>query len=244
MFKLIATSFIFILSLGLKSQVVDSEYQKLFDLFILDKYESCYEKSLSLIEKEKHGRAPEPYLFAARSALKLANETGDFDEQNALIKACLKYGAKYVKYKNKLENPYEFDAYYEADVIEFKNAGLKKSAYFIRESNERKSMYYTKKTCKLMPESASMQVLLGLTHLLNRNHRDGVKELHVGMNKLEQQSHSKIQGDLENELIIKYLTAYEKIAHSMKKHDEYLTLRRELQTVINEAQYDELMGLK
>ena len=239
--KYIITIILLASSFFTNAQVVDPNYQNLFDLFIMDDYQECYDKAVRMIEKDKHNHKPEPYIFCAKSTMKLAQHVDDFDEKIKLVKSSLKYGAKYVKYKNKLENRTDFDALYQEDIVDLKNTGLEMAVFYIRESNLSKSLYYTKKTCKLMEDKPSIQVLKGLAYLLNRNHREGINILNEGIAGLNSE---KIENEMESELVVKYLKAYEKVARSMKKHDKFLVIQKDLRLVVYEDQFNDLMGIK
>jgi hypothetical protein len=245
--KFIITSLLSIFALASFSQVVNSDYQKLFDLYIMDKHEDCLDKSLSFIEKDDHRRSPEPYIFASRAILKLYPMAETHDEEEDLIKDGLKYGAKYVKYKNKLDNPEDFDVFYKEDEEALIAAGLEMAKYYYYESKLRKSAYYVRKVYKIGGEDPSTELLAGLAYLINRNHRQGINLVKNGINhyeKADTPAHS--YDEIENELIVNFLKAYRPVAKSLKKSQEYndlLTQIHQLLPVEYAAQLKEIQPL-
>ena len=114
------------------------------------------------MEKDKYRTSPEVYVFAMRSAVKLLDDRHFTENNPRLLKDALKYGTKYVKYKNRTENPGDYDLYYSVDIENLRYIGLDEAEYYYHESKYRKAAYYSKKVYKLAPDDPRNQLILGL----------------------------------------------------------------------------------
>ena len=199
-FIVLSTSF-------LNAQFVNSDFQKLFDLYIMDKNEECYFQSLKRMEKDKFRTSPEVYFFAMRSSIKLLDDREFMENNPRLLKDALKYGYKYVKYKNKQENPGDFDLYYSVDVEKMRFIGLDEAEYYYHESKYRKAAYYAKKVYKLAPEDPRVQLILGLAQLTRRNTREGKASVEEGLKNLANEPSDKDENLLKKEQDIIYFVA-------------------------------------
>ena len=85
----------------LHAQVKDGEFQKLFDMYAMERYDKCAFKAESYTRKDKYKRAPEPYLYLALCLYQghMNPEEWDFTEDfRDPIKDALKYAYKFRKY--------------------------------------------------------------------------------------------------------------------------------------------------
>jgi hypothetical protein len=95
-----------LLGLGLQggqllAQVIGGEQDKLFDMFLLEKYEDCYYKAFKMTETEKYKSDPEPYLYVAMCNLKIHYDRELSEEYPNALKDALKYTEKGLKYHAK-----------------------------------------------------------------------------------------------------------------------------------------------
>ncbi len=190
----------FSMAFHLNAQVVESDFQKLFDLYIMDKHEDCLFQSLKKMEKDKYRKSPKPYIYAARSSIKLMDNQEYLNEFPLTLKEAIRYGSKYVKYKNKTDNPEDYDLYYAEDIEMLRLKGLDEAEYYYHESKFRKAAYYAKKVYQLAPEDPRNQLLLGLAQLTRRNTREGKANVTEGLNNLSAEPADKDEELLEKEL--------------------------------------------
>lgn len=229
--KLLVSLFLISFSTLLSAQVLNPEFQKLFDLYIMNKYEKCHERALKIIEKGDHRSEPEPYVYAAMSELKLADDIDDFKERSYAIKKALKFGTKYAKYKNKSEDPYSYDVLYENDLTRFAQVSLGESKYYYHEGKTRKAAYYAKLCHKLKPDQAEYILLDGLGKLLARNHRLGMEMVEQSRQILKTESR-EFEGELEIEMIYNFLVSLKEHAHNNTQTSEYHILVEELSDLL------------
>ncbi len=221
-----------------QAQVVNSDFQKLFDLYILDDNEDCYYQSLKRMDKDKYRRSPEVYLYAMRSGVKLLDNRHFIEENPRLLKDVLKYGAKYVKYKEKTDNPEDFDLLYAHDIELLRITGLEEAEYYYHESKFRKAAYYAKKVYKLAPEDPRNQLLLGLAQLTRRNTREGQENLKEGIKSLAQEPSDKDEDLIEKEKeLIYYLARASSIELiGMRQHEVVKAMLEEVSPILTEKQ--------
>lgn len=229
---------LFLFSLNIsQAQLVDYEFQKLFDFYILDQHEECLEKSLKMIDKDKYHRAPEAYLFAARSHLALADIVSEHKKQVNHTKAALKMGGKYVKYKNKTDRIEEYDALYSEDQDHLKSKGLEMAFYFQQEMKSAKASYYTRKVLAVKEDDPSVKLLAGLAYLLNRNVRYGQPLVDEALDSMNA-SHMELgeENRIEGQLLLSFMKSYKKIEADLKNAPSLASLQERLMPVL-EGQY-------
>ena len=224
------------------AQVVNSDFQKLFDLYIMDKNEECYSQSLKRMEKDKYRTSPEVYVFAMRSAVKLLDDRHFTENNPRLLKDALKYGTKYVKYKNRTENPGDYDLYYSVDIENLRYIGLDEAEYYYHESKYRKAAYYSKKVYKLAPDDPRNQLILGLAQLTRRNTREGKANLEAGLENLANESSDKGNELLEKEKEIIYFLARASSIELVGMHKQELAreIIESLSMVLTKQQQEKL----
>ena len=214
---------------------------KLFDLYIMEKQETCLDKALNLIEKDKYHRSPEPYLYASRVLLNKYQESNDPDLSVGYLKKALKYGSKYVKYKNKTDQPESYDVFYLEDEDNLVAGGLQMAEYYYHESKVSKSTYYVRKVAKIQGDKPSIQVLEGLAYLINRNHKVGYELLQSGLSKLENDKFEFT--DKEGELFFHFLKDYKKVAKSINKSEEYFQILEQCSPYFPEEFAEEMKAI-
>lgn len=224
------------------AQVVNNDFQKLFDLYIMDKYKECYFQSLKRMEKDKYRTSPEPYLYAARASLKLLDNRHFIEENPNLLKYAIKYGTKYVKYKNKTENPEEYDLLYSQDIELLRYTGLDEAEYYYHESKFRKAAYFAKKVYKLAPNDPRNQLILGLAQLTRRNTREGEMNVKQALENLANEPRDKGEDlrEKENELIFYLARASSIELMNMDRQEIVRNVLEDLKQVLSEKEQEKL----
>ena len=205
--RIIPLFLVVLFSFNLNAQVVNSDFQKLFDLYILDKHEECYFQSLKRMEKDKYRTSPEVYLYAMRASVKLLYDRHFIENNPHLLKDAIKYGTKYVKYKNKTDSPEDYNLYYKEDIENLRYVGLDEAEYYYHESKYRKAAYYAKKVYKLAPEDPRNQLILGLAQLTRRNTKEGKMNVQEGLKNLGNEPLDKDEELLNKEKELIYFLA-------------------------------------
>ncbi|MGB0403935.1 MAG: hypothetical protein ACPGEG_07550 [Salibacteraceae bacterium] len=168
-----------ILSLGstLNAQVIGGQQDKLFDLYLLEKYEDCYFKAIKLTENDKYRSDPEPYLYVAMCALTFNDDVELKEAFGDPLKDALKYAAKAKKYYAKMEKK-STPTFAMEDNLEFfddlNRVALEEIIYHYNEDKYSKAASWGKKLSKVDPTNASIQVLVGANMLLSKN-MEGLK---------------------------------------------------------------------
>ncbi len=221
--KFIWTTIFFLLfSLTGQTQVVNSDYQKLFDLYMMDNFEDCLKKSSKFIDKDKHHRSPEPYIYAARSHMGLSREEGDFDTRVDHIKSAVKLAGKYARYRDKMEDPSAYNTLYDMDLEEIKKSSYEIAFYYLQENRLRKGNYYIRKVHKMQENNPMVQVLAGIAKMTQRNFRMGTPMFEEGMEALKDQEKYTVESETVNQLLYHQLRHFRQIAERLDKQEEFM----------------------
>ena len=156
-------------------QVAGGKYQKLFDLYVMGRYEDCLVKAQRMTENDKYKSESEPYLWVSMC---FNNFVGDEEMESYYPKSAknaLKYGVKFKKKDDKIkkkEGDYLFDdnEEYMYQLIEL--ALVEGKSYFVMD-NYSKSSYYYKMAYNLDPENKDCQLMKGVIYLYNKNTKEG-----------------------------------------------------------------------
>lgn len=157
------------------AQVAGGQYQKLFDLYVMGRYEDCLVKSQKMTESDKYKSQSEPYLWVSMC---FNNFVGDEEMESYYPKSAknaLKYGVKFKKKDDKIkkkEGDYLFDdnEEYMYELIEL--ALVEGKSFFVMD-NYSKSSYYYKMAYNLDPENMDCQLMKGVIYLYNKNTKEG-----------------------------------------------------------------------
>jgi hypothetical protein len=170
------TTLLLFINTSLNAQVIGGEQDKLFDLFLLEKYEDCYFKALKMTEKEEFKSDPEPYLYLAMSLIKIYEDEeakAEYEEAGGdALKDALKYATKVNKYYAKCQKK-SIATFEMEDNMEFfynlTSISLEEIIYQYNEDKFSKAASWGKKLAKVDPENAEIQILVGANMLLSKN---------------------------------------------------------------------------
>jgi len=170
------TSLLLFINTSSNAQVIGGEQDKLFDLFLLEKYLDFYFKALKMTEKEEFKSDPEPYLYLSMSLIKIyENEelkTEYVDAGGDPLKDALKYATKVNKYYAKCQKK-SIATFEMEDNVEFFNnltsISLDEIIYFYNEDKFSKAASWGKKLAKVDPQNADIQILVAGNMLLSKN---------------------------------------------------------------------------
>ena len=157
---------------SVNAQVIGGEQDKLFDLYLLEKFDDCYFKALKMTESEKYRADPEPYLYVSMCALKFNDNEEDKEAYGDPLKDALKYAAKAKKYHAKCVKK-GITTFAMEDNMEFfetlNQVALEEIVYHYNEDKYSKAASWGKKLAKVDPQNEAVQVLVGANMLLSRN---------------------------------------------------------------------------
>lgn len=175
-FILFFTSILLFANTALKAQVIGGEQDKLFDLFLLEKYDDCYYKALKMTEKDEFKSDPEPYLYLSMSLIKIYEDEEartEYEEAGGKpLKEALKYATKANKYYEKCQKK-SIPTFEMEDNIEFFNnltiIAMEEILYQYNEDKFSKAASWGKQLAKVDPTKSEIQVLVGANMLLSKN---------------------------------------------------------------------------
>jgi tetratricopeptide (TPR) repeat protein len=155
--------------------VAGGHHQKLFDLYVMGKYEECLGKAQSMTENDKYSNDSEPYLWVSMCFFKFVGDEEMMAFYPNSAKDALKFGVKFKKKDDKIrskEGDYLFDANEEFmyDLIEM---ALVEAKSFLAMDNYSKSSYFYKLASQLDPENKECSMINGVVFMLNRNIKEG-----------------------------------------------------------------------
>lgn len=167
------------------AQVVDGKdtYGKLFDLFVMEKYEDCLWKANKYTENDKTKKDPEPYLYMAMAYYHIFLHREDYKEEDYKdpLKDALKYLYKYKTKdkKKRLTEPNEefFGEITKSVVDESKNK--------YREGDFRKAADYFKNLKKFNPEDNAITMMLGAYQIGMKNYGEGEKNVETAIQNIK-----------------------------------------------------------
>lgn len=214
---LLLATLVFATSAGF-AQVIGGNQDKLFDLFLLEKYDACYFKALKLTENESTKSDPEGYLYVSMCALKFNEDEELKAEYGDPLKDALKYASKAVKYHQKCLKK-DIPTFEMEDNAEFfeelYRVGLEECIYYYNEDKFSKAASYGKKVAKVDPSIAEIQLFVGANMLLSKN-LEGQKLVDEYFPKIKEKYKS---GDVVPEESIKPALVYGVIALSKFYND-------------------------
>jgi|TARA_B110000238_G_C16112127_1_gene433172 tetratricopeptide (TPR) repeat protein len=214
---LVFTSILFFVTINSKAQVIGGEQDKLFDLFLLEKYADCYFKAIKMIEKEDFKSDPEPYLYISMTLIKIyEDEEMKMEYEDAggdPLKDALKYATKANKYYSKCLKK-DITTFEMEDNMEFFNnltmIALDEIIYHYNEDKYSKAASWGKKLAKVDPSISEIQLIVAANMLLSKN-AEGQKLVDMYWPKIIAKYKS---GDVEPDESVKNALIYAIIALS------------------------------
>jgi tetratricopeptide (TPR) repeat protein len=234
-----------------QAQVVGGNESKLFNLFILEKYEDVYYKAFNLSEKEKYAYNAEVHLYIVMSLQKIA-ENPDLEEAypNA-FKDILKYGAKFVKSVAKAEKK-ELETVTIEDNYEYlqelKEYILEEIYFIFVETKYSKAASLYRKGLKIFPDDENILFMAGISEVMSNNRQGQLKLDEFQTKAKEKYSNSSYEGDEVSNLYFgktiktytDYLVTNGEGTEAKKWIEMAYKFQPEDETI--EAQYEKLMN--
>lgn len=205
--------FIAIISLVLQgsfpasAQVMNSEFQKLFDLYTMEKYDKCAYKAESYTRKDKYRREPEPYLYLALCMYQAHLHPELFqDEFKDPMKDALKYAYQFRK-KDKTGELYEANRFL---LDKIREEALDRAKFYFNDSDYRKASAEFSRILKVVPDDVNILFIGGVADILSKNMTQGERNISQALDTLRAQeaNHSFMKDDVTHEMLIKAFVSY------------------------------------
>lgn len=225
---------ILILTLSLSfpsmAQVVNSEFQKLYDLYTMEKYEKCAYKAESYTRKDKYRRESEPYLYMAlcfyQAHVRPELFTNEFPDA---LKDALKYAYKFRK-KDKTGELYEPNKFL---LDKIREEALMQAKFYYNNEDYRKAASEFKRILKVMPDDVNIMFMTGVSMIESRNLGEGQKLVDEALDSLTlYQSENRFEkDDVTHQMLIKGVVAYTNYLEqnsNLEKALEIITMVRKM----------------
>lgn len=177
--QLILTVTISLISLTSFSQVVGGKHNKLFNDYILEKYEDVYYRAFKMSEKEKHAYDAEVYLYMMMCLHRIAENPDLTETYPDAYEDILKYGSKFIKSIEKAEKKEKFTVTVEDNfdyLQELKKFLLDQTYFIFVETKYSKAASRYRKVMKLYPDDENVLFLAGISEVMSNN-REGEMKL-------------------------------------------------------------------
>ena len=163
----------------------DNEYMDLLLLFVDEKYEVCYNKSIKYTEKEKTKKDPLPFLFVSMSSFEMSRDHKYTNTFPKAYKTAISYAAKY----RKKDKEYKFKSDSEKFIDDFKLIIIEEIENYIQEgipAKFGKAAGLSKKICDMDPDDYGAKLMYALLCDLTKNKTPAKEYMKVCVPKLEQ----------------------------------------------------------
>lgn len=189
------------------AQPKNSDFQKLFDLYAMEKYEHCAWKAERYMNKDKYRRDPEPYLYLALCYYQahVHPELFEVELENPL-KDALKYAYKFRK-KDKSGELYEAN---RESLDKIREESLDYAKFLYNDGEYRKSASEFNRILKVIPDDVNVQFITGVAKLMSQNVTEGERLIGQALDTLRvQEEQDRFEkDDVTYEVLIKAFVAY------------------------------------
>lgn len=188
------------ITLASQAQVVGYKYEKLYKIFIDQRYETCLFKAEDLVLKEKTKKDPEPYLWMSMCFY----EISQLPEQEEFYVNALRYAfqmAAKCKKKDKEKLYYEQNMNY---IKKLKKTGIEKAEAYYKNKKYRRASSTYNYVLKIGPDE-SIRYTRGVCDVLARNLSTGMLNIKLAMKNIRKGDKSD---PLSNPLMINALITF------------------------------------
>jgi len=247
--KVIIVSMILTMGVNLSIAQVkggDDKFDKLFDLFVLEKYEDCAYKAENYTMNDKYRKDPEPYLYLSMCFFKISKTDFDVETYKDPLKDALKYAYKFRK-KDKDTSIYNENKAY---INKLKEAGIVRVRSYYDEEKYRKSAYFCASILKIEMDDDNIRFPKGVYDLLSRN-TQGARDIGIAVKNLSKKYSDPgyVPDKISESLLIESFVVYSEYLYQTEQLDsakatiifakELIPKNRDLKN-----QYNKLHGLE
>lgn len=193
--------------LATQAQVVNSDFQKLFDLYAMEKYEKCAFKAESYTRKDKYSRDAEPYLYMALCFYQAHVHPELFtNEYPDALKDALKYAYKFRK-KDKNGELYESNRYL---LDKIREEALQQAKFYFNDEDYRKASSEFGRILKVMPDDVNLIFMTGVSMIEAKNLGEGQKLVTTALDSLRtfEKENRFVKDDVTHDMLIKGVISY------------------------------------
>jgi len=179
------------------SAQTSNDYMDLLLLFVDEKYEICFNKSLKYTTKDKTKKDPLPYLYASMASFEMSRDHKYTNSYPKAYKTAISFAAKY----RKKDKEYKYKADSEEFINGFKMVLIEEIENYILEGTEAtygKAAGLAKKSCDMDPEDYGAKLLYALLCNLTKNKSTAKEYIKICKPKLEEYG--------QNKFALKYMT--------------------------------------
>ncbi len=170
--------------LSFAPKAMAQEFEDLLLLFVDEKYDKCFTKSIKYTQKDDTKKHPLPYLYASMSAFEMSQDHKYSDDFPKAYKTSLSFLAKY----RKKDKTYD----YKEDAHEF----IEKMKMIIAEEVDNylltpsektygKALGVVKKVVKFDPDDHGAKLLQGHLYIMTKNKTEGSKLIVEAMGQID-----------------------------------------------------------
>ena len=163
----------------------DNEYMDLLLLFVDEKYEVCYNKSMKYTEKEKTKKDPLPYLYISMASFEMSRDHKYTNTFPKAYKTAISFAAKY----RKKDKEYKFKSDAEKFIDDFKLVITEEVENYLLEGTAAKygkAAGLTKKICAMDPDDYGAKLMYALLSDLTKNKTESKEYMKICIPKLEE----------------------------------------------------------
>lgn len=206
-------------ALTMKGQVMNSDFQKLFDLYTMEEYAKCAYKAEKYSQKDKYRRDPEPYLYMAMCFYQAHVQPEKFDQEfDDPLKDALKYAYKFRK-KDKDGELYEAN---RELLDKIREEALFNAKFYYNDDNFYKSASEFRRIQKVIPDDYNVMLMTGVANIRARNVAQGERLVVIAMDSIKAED---ARGEWEKDevtydILIKGLVGYTNFLSENERVDE------------------------
>ena len=226
----LASVLVLMVLMSAKTQVKNSDFQKLFDLYTMEEYDKCAYKAEKYSQKDKYRRGPEPYLYMAMCFYQAHVQPEKFDQEfDDPLKDALKYAYKFRK-KDKTGELY--DANREL-LDKIRSEALFNAKFYYNDSDYRKASSEFKRIQKVIPDDFNVMLMTGVADIMSKNASQGERLVVIAMDSIRAQDARGVweKDEVTYDIMIKGIVGYTNYLSEVKRLEEAqetLTFSRKL----------------
>ena len=228
------------------AQVMNSDFQKLFDLYAMEDFEKCAYKAEKFSQKDQYKRDPEPYLYMALCFYQAHVHPEKFDQEfDDPLKDALKYAYKFRK-KDKTGEIYRSN---RVLLDKIREEALTTAKFYYNDGEYRKASSEFNRILKVIPDDMNIVFISGVSDIMARNPSVGERSVGIAMDTLKaQEADKRFEKDpVTNDLLVKAFVEYTNYLAENQKQDqaeEVIAFSRKLMPdeLPLKAQYKKIYG--
>ena len=183
-------------------------YNKLINLYTLDKFPACIEAADKYIKNDNTARSPYPYLYTSMSYLGIYNDKDNYDTKK--FKDPLRKALGFIGRFKKKDKSGELQKENQIYLLELRKAALMESANVNERKDYKNLQNLARDMAKNYDKDEAIQIISGVYLLRSDAKIDGDRSIETGMNMLKKKQESStakfdsVEGDYLADAFIIY----------------------------------------